>query len=268
MTNLHLTDDGPRDAPVLLLIHGTASSIHSWDALLPLLTGTHRVVRIDLPGHGRSAEPDDAGYGVPDQARRAGAALDRLGVGHVVVVGHSTGGLVATALAEERPGLVSALVLVDTGPSLDTYIGPQVAFEAAQWDRLTDDQIREAMSSAFSRPGYEAPASLVADVRGMTFAAFTAAQQGSVDYLARQPIPDRLTALGTPALVLFGEDDRRWRPSSALAAYRAVPGAQVVPLPGVGHSPIMEDPPRTAEALLAFTGSPTLSRQSSASPRT
>ena len=93
MTNLHLTEDGPRDAPVLLLIHGTASSIHSWDALLPLLTGTHRVVRIDLPGHGRSAEPDDAGYGVPDQAHRAGEVLDRLGVGHAVVVGHSTGGL-------------------------------------------------------------------------------------------------------------------------------------------------------------------------------
>lgn len=265
---LHVTDDGPRDAPVLLLVHGSASSIHSWDELLPLLTGAHRVVRIDLLGHGRSAKPDDAGYDVPAQARRAGAALDRLGVEHAVVVGHSSGGLVATALAEQRPALVTALVLVNCGPSLDTYIGPQIAFEAGQWDRLTDEQIREAMSSAFSRPGYEAPASLVDDVRGMTFPAFTAAQQGAVEYLARQPIPDRLTALGTPVLVLFGEDDRRWRPSIALAAYRAVPGARVVPLPGTGHSPMLEDPPRTAEALLAFTGSPTPGRPTSTGPRT
>ncbi|MEV7045950.1 alpha/beta fold hydrolase [Amycolatopsis sp. NPDC051061] len=115
MTNLHTTDDGPRDAPVLLLVHGSASSVRSWDALLPLLTGTHRVVRIDLLGHGRSAKPDDAGYGVPEQSRRAGEALDRLSVEHAVVVGHSSGGLVATALAEQRPTLVTALVLVDTG---------------------------------------------------------------------------------------------------------------------------------------------------------
>ncbi|VVJ22385.1 Uncharacterised protein [Amycolatopsis camponoti] len=267
MTNLHTTDDGPRDAPVLLLIHGSASSARSWDALLPLLTGTHRVVRIDLLGHGRSAKPDDAAYDVPEQARRAGEALDRLGAGHAVVVGHSSGGLVATALAERRPALVTALVLVDTGPSLDTYIGPQVAFDAEQWARLTDEQIRQAMASAFGRPGHEAPAPLVDDVRGMTFTSFTATQRGAVEYLARQAIPDRLRALGTPVLVLFGEDDRRWRPSSSLAAYRAVPGARVVPLPGVGHSPMLEDPPRTAEALLAFTASPALSRESPARPR-
>ncbi|MEU8632008.1 alpha/beta fold hydrolase [Amycolatopsis sp. NPDC048633] len=267
MTNLHLTDDGPRDAPVLLLIHGSASSTRSWDALLPLLTGAHRVVRVDLLGHGRSAKPDDAGYGVPEQARRAGEELDRLGVEHAVVVGHSSGGLVATALAEERPALVTALVLVDTGPSLDTYIGPQIAFEAGQWAQLTDEEIRQAMTSAFGPGDYEAPAALVADVREMTFTSFTATQRGAVEYLARQPIPERLTALGTPVLALFGEDDRRWQPSSSLAAYRAVPGTRVVPLPGVGHSPMLEAPPRTAEALLAFTGS-TLTRQSSASPRT
>lgn len=253
MTNLHVTDDGPRDAPVLLLVHGSASSVRSWDALLPLLLENHRVVRVDLLGHGRSAKPADADYGIAEQARRAGAELDRLGIGHAVVAGHSTGGLVATALAEERPGLVTAVVLVDTGPSMDTYIGPQTAFDPEQWARLTDEQIREAMSSAF-RPGFEAPASLVEDVRGMTFAAFAAAQRGAVEYLVRQSIPDRLTALGTPLLVLFGEDDRRWRPATALAAYRAVPGARAVALPGVGHSPILEDPGRTAEALLAFTG--------------
>lgn len=163
---------------------------------------------------------------------------------------------------------MTALALVNCGPSLDTYTGPRIAFDAGQWAGLTDEQIRRAMASAFGPGDFEAPASLVDDVRAMTFTSFTETQRGSAEYLARQPIPDRLRALGTPVLVLFGEDDRRWRPSAALAAYRAVPGARVVPLPGVGHSPMLEDPPRTAEALLAFTSSPTLSRQSSASPRT
>ncbi|WP_159052104.1 alpha/beta fold hydrolase, partial [Streptomyces niveiscabiei] len=68
-----------------------------------------------------------------------------------------------------------------------------------------------------------------------------------------RPLPDRLAPLGKPLLVLFGEDDRRWRSSSA-AEYTVVPGARIHLLPGLGHSPILEDPPRTAAALLEFTG--------------
>jgi pimeloyl-ACP methyl ester carboxylesterase len=52
--------------------------------------------------------------------------------------------------------------------------------------------------------------------------------------------------------VIFGEEDRRWRSSSA-ADYRAVPGAIVEMLPGLGHMPVLEDPARTASCLLAFT---------------
>ncbi|WP_433357072.1 alpha/beta fold hydrolase [Microtetraspora malaysiensis] len=69
--------------------------------------------------------------------------------------------------------------------------------------------------------------------------------------MEQQALPERLTALGKPLLVIFGEEDQRWRPSSA-AEYRAVPGAKIELLPGVGHSPILEDPPRTATPLLAF----------------
>ncbi|WP_410667548.1 alpha/beta fold hydrolase [Amycolatopsis sp. cmx-4-68] len=250
---LPVTQDGPRDAPALLLIHGSASSTRSWDALVPLLTGAHRVLRIDLLGHGRSAKPDGPGYGIADQGRRAAAALDRLGAGQAVVVGHSTGGSVATALAEQRPGLVTALVLVNTGPGMAASTAPKVDFAPSQWPRLTDEQIRQAMSSAFN-PGFEAPQALVDDVRGMTHHAFTATLQASREYLEQKALPDRLAALGVPLLVLFGEDDRRWRADAAIAAYRGVPGALVEPLPGVGHSPMLEDPPRTAAALLAFTG--------------
>ncbi|MCR6489078.1 alpha/beta hydrolase [Amycolatopsis sp. OK19-0408] len=248
---IHVRQDGPRDAPALLLIHGSASSSRSWDALVPLLTGAHHVIRVDLLGHGRSAKPADADYRIPAQARRIAAALDHLGVATAVVAGHSTGGSSATALAEERPDLVTALVLLDSGPSLDTYIAPPLAPPSGE--PLTDDEIRAAMATAFSRPGYEPPQELVDDVRAMSFASFAASLQGAREYLTEKPLPDRLTALGTPLLVLFGEDDRRWRPSSALAAYRAVPGARVEPLAGVGHSPMLEDPPRTAARLLAFT---------------
>lgn len=247
---IHVCQDGPRDAPALLLIHGTAASARSWDPMVPLLTGSYLVIRIDLLGCGRSAKPDDASYAVPDQARRVGGALDRLGVEHAIVVGHSSGGTFVTALAEQRPGLVTAVVLIDTGPSMAAYIADEIAIEPAQWPHLTDERLRQAMSSAFSA-GYEIPQPFVDEARGMNFHVFAATSQAVRAYLDEQALPERLAALGKPLLVIFGEDDRRWRPSSA-DDYRAVPGATIEMLPGVGHSPNLEDPPRAAAPILAF----------------
>ncbi|WP_330315519.1 alpha/beta hydrolase (plasmid) [Streptomyces sp. NBC_00523] len=248
---LHVCQDGPREAPVLLLIHGSASSARSWDALVPLLAapGTHRVVRVDLLGHGGSDKPDDGRYAIPDQARRAGEVLDRLGAGRAVVVGHSSGGVTATALAEERPELVSGLVLVNTGPSLGAFIATGAA-GPVQWPP-SDEQIRQFASTGFSRPGYRVPDTLLGEVRAMTLHSFTATMGATRAHLEERALPERLAVLGKPLLVLFGEDDRRWRSSSA-ADYDAVPGARVELLPGLGHSPILEDPPRVAGPLLDF----------------
>ncbi|MET8142383.1 alpha/beta fold hydrolase [Sphaerisporangium sp. NPDC005288] len=249
--DIHVCQDGPRDAPALLLIHGSASSTRSWDPLVPLLAASHRVIRIDLLGHGRSAKPAGPGYALPDQAHRVGVAMDRLGAGRVVVIGHSSGGAVATALAEQRPGLVDALALINTGPSLDAFIASEsAAISPSQWPP-TDELIRRFASTGFSRPGYRIPQELLDEVRFMTYHTLTATMQGTRDYLEQRALPDRLAPLGKPLLVIFGADDRRWRSSSA-AGYHAVPGAEVVLLPGLGHSPNLEDPPRTATLLLAF----------------
>jgi len=250
--SIHVSQDGPRGAPALLLIHGSGASTRSWDLLVPLLTESHRVIRIDLLGHGRSDKPDDGDYAIPTQARRAGTALDRLGVTNATVVGHSSGGLTTTALAEQRPDVVTALALINTGPRTEALIAQQFSFEPAQWSQLTDEQLRQATSTAFSRPGYRPPQELIDDIRLMTFHTFAATMQASGAYLAEQPVPDRLKDLGRPLLVIFGADDRRWR-SSFAADYHVVPGAQVEMLPDLGHSPILEDPPRAAAPLLAFT---------------
>lgn len=252
--DIYVCQDGPRDAPALLLIHGSASSTRSWDPLVPLLATSHRVIRIDLLGHGRSAKPSDRSYAIPDQARRVGAALDRLGIEHAIVVGHSSGGYSATALAEQRPDLVTALAFINTGPSLNAFIAPgSAAIDPAQWPP-TDEQLRQFASTGFSRVGYQIPQELLNEVRAMTYHTLTATMRASSGYLEQRALPDRLTVLGKPVLVIFGEDDRRWRSSSA-ADYRVVPGAEVELLPGLGHSPLLEDPPRTAALLLAFAAS-------------
>ncbi|ROT32540.1 alpha/beta fold hydrolase [Micromonospora sp. HM5-17] len=257
---VHVRQDGPRDAPALVLIHGLAGSVHWWDPLVPFLARSHRVIRIDLLGHGRSAKPAGGNYTIPEQGRRVGAALDRLGVRRAIMIGHSTGGSVATALAEQRRDLVTALALIDSGPRLDAFISDgfvgRLLFVPVVgqllWRFRTDTVVRQGLATGFSRPGYEIPQQLVDDVRAMTYTALTATSRAADDYLAQRTLPARLAALGTPLLVIFGVEDQRWR-SSAAAEYRTVPGARVELLAGVGHSPMLEDPPRTAELLLDFT---------------
>lgn len=155
---------------------------------------------------------------------------------------------------------MTALALIDSGPRTDAFISDglvgQLLFVPAVgqllWRFRTDTIVRQGLATAFSRRGYQVPQQLVNDVRGMTYHALTATSRAADDYLKQRALPDRLTALGKPLLVIFGEEDRRWRSSSA-AEYRAVPGARVESLSDVGHSPMLEDPPRTAAPLLAFT---------------
>jgi pimeloyl-ACP methyl ester carboxylesterase len=255
--DMHVVEDGRPGGPAVLLIHGTAASAAWWDPVIPQLAGACRVIRVDLAGHGRSAAPA-GGYDIPAQARRAGAVLDRLGAGQVTAIGHSTGGYVATALAEQRPGQVAALALINTGPDPDAYIDQGLLGRLLLaplpgrllWRLRTEATIRKALTSAFTRP-IDIPGALIQDTLGMTHRALAATGRAGDNYLKQRALPDRLTALGLPVLVIFGADDHRWRSSSA-AAYRAVPGARVELLPGVGHTPMQEDPQTTGTLLLDF----------------
>lgn len=255
--DLHVVQDGQDSAPAVVLIHGTGASTAWWDPVVPLLAGACRVIRIDLAGHGRSASPA-GGYGIPAQARRVGAVLDQLGVDRVTVIGHSTGGTVATALAEQRPGTVTALALISIGPSLDAVADQGVLGRLLLaplpgrllWALRTETVVRKALGSAFTRP-VDIPDAIVTATLGMTHRALAGTSRGSDDYLRQQSLPVRLAALGLPVLVIFGTDDQRWRSSSS-AAYHAVPGARVEMLPGVGHTPMMEDPQTTGKLLLDF----------------
>ncbi len=220
--------------------------------MLPVLTEFHRVIRIDLVGHGRSGAPEGGDYGLATQSGRVAAALDARGVRRAIMVGHSIGGLVVTAIAEQRPDLVIALVLVSTGPHIDAFIRQGSAIGPDQWP-LTDQLVREVVGAASSYAGFDIPQHVVEDVHGMAHHAFTATAEAALDYLRQRSLPERLHGLGKPILVVFGDEDRRWLPSAA-ADYRAVADAEVEMLPGVGHSPLLEHPLGTAFVLLEFTG--------------
>ncbi len=255
--DMHVVEAGRLGAPCLLLIHGSAGSTAWWDPVLPALAGACHVICVDLLGHGRSSSPA-SGYGIPAHARRVGAVLDQLGAGRVTVIGHSMGCMVATALAEQRPDKVAALALIDMGPSLDAANpdGLLVRLLLARfpgrllWRLRSQATVRKALSSAFTRP-VDIHGAIIEAALGMTHRALAKTARGSEDYMRQQSLPGRLAAIGVPVLVIFGTEDARY-PSSSAAAYHEVPGARVELLPGVGHTPMLEDPQTTGRLLLEF----------------
>ncbi|MEU6548739.1 alpha/beta hydrolase [Streptomyces sp. NPDC046915] len=111
MTLLHVRDHGG-DGPQLVLLHGYGRSLTDWDASAALLTAGHRVLAVDLPGHGRS--PGISSWTIPTVVRCIADTLDARGVPEAVVVGHSLGGLVAVECArvkQERPRARAAVNL-------------------------------------------------------------------------------------------------------------------------------------------------------------
>jgi pimeloyl-ACP methyl ester carboxylesterase len=107
-------DQGPPDAPAILLLHGLASNLRWWDPVAARLALRHRLVRFDHRGHGRSTGPA-AGYTVQRLAADSAAVLDHLHLERVVLAGHSAGADIALAVAAAHPDRVAAVGCVDGG---------------------------------------------------------------------------------------------------------------------------------------------------------
>lgn len=265
---LQVLDQGNRADPPLVLIHGFASSLHWWDKLAPLLTPHYRVIRMDLLGSGGSESPPSGNYTVEDQATALGEMLQRLGVTRATVIGHSLGGAVAVALAEQRPAEVARLVILDTsvhaanaslgkianlsmqpliGPALKLLLDLEPASSATHAEAV-------AFAPGFSTAlGFENPLEPGLDLQEMTDTAYVETQHAFDQFTTAEPLETRLKALRKPLLVIFGAKDQiAVGAANDLYEYHKVPGAQVIVLPGVGHSPQVEAPARTAELIVAF----------------
>ncbi|WP_223691294.1 alpha/beta fold hydrolase [Leifsonia poae] len=109
---LHIAGD-VGDGPVVVLVHGIASSSVTFQNLVPLLEPTHRVISIDILGFGRSPAPADSEYTMEEHVAALRATLRALRLHQpFVLVGHSLGSLIVARYAADHPGRLTRLVLV------------------------------------------------------------------------------------------------------------------------------------------------------------
>ena len=134
--------------PAIILIHGWASRLDHWNPVASALARHHRVLRMDLRGHGRSEAPPD-GYSMRQFADDVAALARSQRIRDAIVVGHSMGSTVALELARRHPRIARALVLVDG--ALDQYSTARDVECSELWRMLTDTPYDEAVIEAYSQ---------------------------------------------------------------------------------------------------------------------
>ena len=126
----------------LVFLHGFGNDCHVWDESAPLVAPHYRTLAFDMRGHGDSDCDPEGRYDHGTMALDVEAALDSLGIDRLVLVGHSMGGRVAMHFAGDHPERMAGLVIVDSGPDLDTRGTTRIRMESESAE-LAFDSVRE-----------------------------------------------------------------------------------------------------------------------------
>lgn len=279
---VHYRDQGPREAPALVAIHGAYSSLHTWDGWVEHLTDEFRLVRLDLPGFGLTG-PREGAHTLRELLLTVAALCDELGLENVSVAGNSVGGGLAWRLAVERPALVDRVLLLNAGgvtllsklsnsltapvgPPPQRYVTPRIATRLLLLDAYDDSsQVTDSLVCRYHDLMLR---------RGNRAAVVELAQRYERDHLDNRrhgrsgtrllPTPATQESdptprdgydpadLSVPALFQWGRKDA-WLPASfgrALAA--RTPDSEFLIYRGTGHMPMEETPGPTATDAAAF----------------
>jgi pimeloyl-ACP methyl ester carboxylesterase len=249
---LAYAEQGRRDGPALILLHGYTDSHRSFDLLRPHLPEAWRVVAVTARGHGQSEKPE-GGYGAADMAADVRALLDALGIERAVIAGHSMGAATALQFAADYPERTHGLVLMGAFASFQDK--PAVAELAAAVNTF-QEHVDPEFVLAFQESTFAEmiPQRFLDTVIGESLRCpafvWRAALQGQLN----AAIADAALLCQAPALLIRGEKDAFVPLSDQRKLRDALPSARVFTMPGIGHAPHWERPAETAALIRAFAG--------------
>lgn len=251
---VRFVDEGK--GPAVVMLHGFASSLETWERVRPALSPRHRVIALDLKGFGWTDRPE-GDYSPRAQAELVRALLDQRGVRDVAVVAHSWGASVALQFALAFPDRVRRLALYDAwvfeeqlpttfhwsraGGVGEVLFGafydqnPDEKMAMAFFDRrYVDEKFVEAVERAMERPGTTA-----------------AALQASRDQRFAE-VQQRYPKIEKPALLLWGREDRVTPLGVGERLARTLPNSTLKVYPRCGHFPMIEAAAASTRDLEAF----------------
>jgi pimeloyl-ACP methyl ester carboxylesterase len=264
--NVHFRDQGKRDGTVLVLIHGSNASLHTWEAWVARLGKDYRVVSLDLPGHGLTGTHPGGVYDYPVFVEVVNKLMTTLDIPKAVIGGNSMGGGTAWMFALAHPERTEAILLVDAAGApawqakkvpigframrmpvvkeLARFIAPRSMFESSIRTSISvqskiDDRLIDRYWELNRYPGN----------REATMKRFALPHN---NWAASK---EKLTAIKVPVMIMWGEEDNLIPVSSARWFADAIPGSKLVVYPKVGHIPMEEVPDKSAADVKAWLDS-------------
>lgn len=236
-------DEGNKDQPPVILIHGAGSDHSIWPAEIRRMAG-QRVMAVDLPGHGRTG-----GAGLQSIRAYAGQMVDflaELGLYQAVFVGHSMGGAIALELAVNHPAHVAGLGLIATG----AYLGVDPLFLENLSNPITaSTALNFLRQRAF---GQQAAPAMVERCMKSINETRASVLYGDWRACAEFDLRESISKAETPAWIIAGSEDQLIPMSYAHFLASRLPASRLQIIPGAGHMVLLEAPAQIAQGLQQF----------------
>jgi pimeloyl-ACP methyl ester carboxylesterase len=257
--SVHYRDEGPAtDSLPLVLLHGSGSSLHTWDSLVILLTGK-RCIRVDLPGFGLTGPHPQGDYRMSTTGIILDSVLRFLKVDSCIMAGNSLGGLVAWTYAAAHPKVEGLILLDPAGLPSEKGKGGNLAFRLARIPGLNKlltyitpkSLVEKSLKQSYADPARVTP-SLVQRYYDLNLREGN--RQAFIDRFTQDLSVDTavLRTLHMPVLLIWGEKDQVIPFSTATRFQALIPSVQLVSFPELGHVPQEESPAIVASSIRAW----------------
>ncbi len=255
---IHYRDEGSRDGPALLLIHGSNSMLQTWEPLVALLGDKYRLISLDLYGHGLTGPNPTGAYDADANIAAAVRVLDTVGVDKAYWVGNSMGGWLTWRAGLSVPERTSGLVLIDAAGAqveqkIQPYLGARLAQSSIGQILLPEITprilVKSSLAENFARP--ELLTEELVD-RYWELLRFPGNRKAAVDRGKTPREPEKWAEVGRlkmPVLLLWGEQDKVIPLSHARAFAAAIPGSKLITYADAGHLPMEETPEQVARDI-------------------
>ena len=239
---IHYRDEGNKDGPAILLIHGSNSLLQTWEPLVALLGDKYRLISLDLYGHGLTGPNPAGAYDADTNIAAAVRVLDTVGVEKAYWVGNSMGGWLTWRAGLSVPERTTGLVLIDASArsSIGKLLLPEIT------PRFL---VKSSLEENFALPERLTEAQVD---RYWELLRFPGNRQASLDRGNTPREPEKWAEVGNlnmPVLLLWGEKDKVIPLSHGRAFEAAIPGSELISYADAGHLPMEETPEQVARDI-------------------
>lgn len=259
---MHVRDEGARDAPVLVLLHGSNASLHTWAPWVARLGDKFRIISVDQIGHGLTGPNPTNDYSAAAFVSTLDAVLQKLNVQKFALAGNSMGGWVAWEYALAHPDKVSQLILIDAGgPPDDPNKKLPIGFRLAQTPGLNKLLNIVTPRSVFEQSLHQSVSNQSIITPEMVDRYWelnrmpgnrNATRLRFANWAARGAHAGQLSSITAPTLIIWGAEDKLIPVAGADWFAQKIPSAEKIIYSSIGHLPMEENAGASARDVAAF----------------